>query len=174
MNRRDDILLVDGYNIIGAWPMLEKLKEYDLEEARDKLLDLLADYQGFTGMQVYVVFDAHQVPGLGATYRHHKLTIVYTKEKETADECIERLCSELFVRRRNIYVATSDLVEQHVAFGKGALRVSARELLIDIGQNRKNIEKSLREDKPGTRNPVDGIVSLEVRSQLEKLRRGEK
>ncbi|KRE44365.1 NYN domain-containing protein [Paenibacillus sp. Soil522] len=174
MNRRDDILLVDGYNMIGAWPVLEKLKEYDLEEARDKLLDLLADYQGFTGMQVHVVFDAHQVPGLGATYRHHKLTIVYTKEKETADECIERLCSELFVRRRNIYVATSDLVEQHVAFGKGALRVSARELLIDIGQNRKNIEKSLREDKPGTRNSVDGIVSLEVRSQLEKLRRGEK
>lgn len=174
MNRRDDILLVDGYNIIGAWPVLEKLKEYDLEEARDKLMDLLADYQGFTGMQVYVVFDAHQVPGLGATYRHHKLMIVYTKEKETADECIERLCSELYVRRRNIYVATSDLVEQHVAFGKGALRVSARELLIDIGQNRKNIEQSLREDKPGQRNSVDGIVSLEVRSQLEKLRRGEK
>lgn len=174
MNRRDDILLVDGYNMIGAWPVLEKLKEHDLEEARDKLLDLLADYQGFTGMQVYVIFDAHQVPGLGATYRHHKLTIVYTKEKETADECIERLCSELHVRRRNIYVATSDLVEQHVAFGKGALRVSARELLIDIGQNRKNIEQSLREDKPGKRNTVDGIVSLEIRSQLERLRRGEK
>jgi predicted RNA-binding protein with PIN domain len=174
MNRRDDILLVDGYNVIGAWPVLEKLKEYALEEARDKLLDMLADYQGFTGMQVYVVFDAHQVPGLGATYRHHKLMIVYTKEKETADECIERLCSELFVRRRNIYVATSDLVEQHVAFGKGALRVSARELLIDINQNRKNIEQSLREDKPGKRNTVDGIVSLEVRSKLEKLRRGEK
>ncbi|MGG1635932.1 NYN domain-containing protein [Paenibacillus sp. MCAF9] len=174
MNRRDDILLVDGYNIIGAWPVLEKLKEHDLEEARDKLLDLMADYQGFTGMKVYVVFDAHQVPGLGATYRHHRLTIVYTKEKETADECIERLCSELFLRRRNIYVATSDLVEQHVAFGKGALRVSARELLIDIGQNRKNIEQTLREEQPGKRNSVDGRISLEVRSQLEKLRRGEK
>ncbi|WP_141503789.1 NYN domain-containing protein [Paenibacillus luteus] len=174
MNRRDDILLVDGYNMIGAWPVLEKLKEYDLEEARDKLLDMLADYQGFTGMQVFVVFDAHQVPGIGATYRQHKLTIVYTKEKETADECIERLCSELFVRRRNIYVATSDLVEQHVAFGKGALRVSARELLIDIGQNKRNIEQSLREDKPGKRNSVDGIVSLEIRSKLERLRRGEK
>lgn len=154
--------------------VLEKLKEHDLEEARDKLLDLMADYQGFTGMKVYVVFDAHQVPGLGATYRHHRLTIVYTKEKETADECIERLCSELFLRRRNIYVATSDLVEQHVAFGKGALRVSARELLIDIGQNRKNIEQTLREEQPGKRNSVDGRISLEVRSQLEKLRRGEK
>lgn len=160
--------------MIGAWPVLEKLKEHHLEDARDKLLDMLADYQGFTGMQVYVIFDAHQVPGLGATYKQHKLTIVYTKEKETADECIERLCSELFARRRNIYVATSDLVEQHVAFGKGALRVSARELLIDIGQNRKNIEETLREDRPGKRNSVDGIISLEIRSQLERIRRGGK
>lgn len=174
MNRRDDILLVDGYNIIGAWPVLERLKEHGLEEARDKLLDMMADYQGFTGMQVYVIFDAHQVPGLGATYRHHKLMIVYTKEKETADECIERLCSELYVRRRNIYVATSDLVEQHVAFGKGALRISARELLIDIGQNRKEIEQTLRDDRPGKRNTVDGIISRDVLNQLEKLRRGEK
>ncbi|MOA41647.1 YacP-like NYN domain protein [compost metagenome] len=78
------------------------------------------------------------------------------------------------MRRRNIYVATSDLVEQHVTFGKGALRVSARELLIDIEQNRKNIEQTLREDKPVKRNTLDGIVSLEIRTQLERLRRGEK
>lgn len=96
MKRRDDILLVDGYNMIGAWPVLEKLKAIDLEEARDKLLDMLADYQGFTGMAVYIIFDAHQVPGLGATFKHHKLTIVYTKEKETADECIERMVVELY------------------------------------------------------------------------------
>ncbi|MGO4111411.1 NYN domain-containing protein [Paenibacillus sp. YAF4_2] len=176
MNRRNDILLVDGYNMIGAWPVLEKLKEIDLEEARDKLLDMMADYQGFSGMTVYVVFDAHQVPGLGATYRHHKLTIVYTKEKETADECIERLVSELMARRRNVFVATSDLVEQHVAFGKGALRLSARELLIDINQNRKQIEHTLREreSSPGKRNTLDGNLSLEVRTQLERLRRGDK
>ncbi len=174
MNRRDDIVLVDGYNMIGAWPMLEKLKEHDLEDARDRLLDMLADYQGFTGMQVFVIFDAHQVPGLGATFKQHKLTVVYTKEKETADECIERLCSELFARRRSIYVATSDLVEQHVAFGKGALRLSARELLIDITQNRKDIDQALRKDKPISRNSVDNRISLDVRSQLEKLRRGEK
>lgn len=167
-------MLVDGYNMIGAWPMLEKLKEHELEDARDKLLDMLADYQGFTGMKIYVVFDAYYVPGLGATYKQHKLTIVYTKEKETADECIERLCEELYSRRRNIYVATSDMTEQHVVFGKGALRLSARELLVDIGQNRKEIEQTLKEEKPIKRNSVDGMISLEIRSQLERLRRGEK
>lgn len=174
MNRRDDVLLVDGYNMIGAWPELEKLKERDLEDARDKLLDMLADYQGFTGMQVYVIFDAHQVPGLGKTFKQNKLTIVYTKEKETADECIERLCNELIARRRNLYVATSDMVEQHVAFGKGALRISARELLIDIGQNRKQIEQTIKEEKPVKRNSLDQNISLDVWSKLERLRRGGK
>lgn len=174
MSRNSDVLLVDGYNMIGAWPELEKLKEQDLEDARDKLLDMLADYQGFTGMQVFVVFDAHQVPGLGATFKQHKLTIVYTKEKETADECIERLCSELIARRRNLYVATSDLVEQHVAFGKGALRISARELLIDIGQNRKQIDRSIREEQSAKRNTLDQNIGLDVWSKLERLRRGEK
>ncbi|MHA7967186.1 NYN domain-containing protein [Paenibacillus sp. CAU 1782] len=176
MARKNDVLLVDGYNIIGAWPELERLKEQDLEDARDRLLDMLADYQGFTGMQIYVIFDAHQVPGLGATYKQHKLIIVYTREKETADECIERLCSELISRRRDVYVATSDLVEQHVAFGKGALRVSARELYIDITQNVKIIRDSIREgvERPGKRNPLDENISLDVWSKLERLRRGDK
>lgn len=169
---RGDILLVDGYNMIGAWPELERLKETNFEEARDRLLDKLADYQGFTGLTTYVVFDAHQVPGLGATFKQHKLTVIYTKEKETADSCIERLVNELARRGRNIYVATSDLVEQHVAFGQGALRISARELLIDIDQNRKAIDTSVRGEPLVKRNPLDGVLSLDVKSKLERLRRG--
>lgn len=169
-----DLLLVDGYNIIGAWPELERLKELDLEDARDRLLDLLANYQGFSGMQVYVVFDAHQVPGRGASFKQHKLQVIFTKEKETADECIERLVSDLTKRGRNIYVATSDLVEQHVAFGRGALRVSARELLIDVEQSSKAIERQVKGTPPVKRNPLDGILDLDIRLKLEQLRRGKK
>ncbi|EFM11511.1 protein of unknown function DUF901 [Paenibacillus curdlanolyticus YK9] len=175
MSRRGDVLLVDGYNVIGAWPVLQRLRDHDLEDARDALLDMLADYQGFTGMHVYVVFDAHQVPGLGAKYKQHEMVVVYTKEKETADECIERLVVELTMRGRNIYVATSDMTEQHVAFGKGALRLSARELLIDIGQKQKQIQATLKEAeiRPVKRNTVDGSLTLDVRARLEKWRRGD-
>lgn len=173
MNRKD-VLLVDGYNVIGAWPLLQRLRDEELEDARDALLDKLADYQGFTGMLVYVIFDAHQVPGLGAKFKQHSLHVVYTKEKETADECIERLVAELTLRGRDIYVATSDLTEQHVAFGKGALRVSARELLVDIEQKRKLIRATIREsdERPRKRNTVDGTLPLDVREQLEQWRRG--
>lgn len=173
MRRRDDVLLVDGYNMIGAWPELEALKQQGLEEARDRLLDLLADYRGFTGLIVYVIFDAHQVAGLGGTYKQNNLIVVYTKGKETADECIERLAGQLAMRGRNIYVATSDLVEQHVAFGKGALRLSARELMREVKENRKQIGTVIRAETPGKRNSLDSHMDLDTKAKLERMRRGE-
>lgn len=174
INRRNDVLLVDGYNMIGAWPELARLKDIGLEEARDELVHMLADYQGFTGMQVYIIFDAHQMRGTGATYNQHKLTVVYTKEKETADECIERICGEWTSRRRNVYVATSDMTEQHVIFGQGALRMSARELLIEIKQNHKEIKQTITNPTTKKRHSIDARVTDEVWQKLERLRRGNK
>jgi len=172
INRRNDVLLVDGYNMIGAWPELARMKDIGLEEARDQLLNMLADYQGFTGMNVFVIFDAHQMSGLGATYKHYQITVIYTKEKETADECIERLCAEWTSRRRNVFVATSDMMEQHVAFGQGALRMSARELLIEIKQNHKEIKQNITDHTTVKRNSLDNRLKSEVWLKLEELRRG--
>lgn len=59
-----DILLVDGYNMIGAWPRPQHLKENSFEEARDILIQHLAEYQAYTGYRVIVVFDAHMVKGI--------------------------------------------------------------------------------------------------------------
>ena len=60
-----DILLVDGYNIIGAWPELRELKNKDLAAARDRLVEKMAEYQGFSGYKVIIVFDAYDVQGIG-------------------------------------------------------------------------------------------------------------
>ncbi|MBD8842297.1 NYN domain-containing protein [Paenibacillus sp. CFBP 13594] len=167
-----DVLLVDGYNMIGDWPELTKLAESGLEEARNRLLFRLADYQAFSGRRVIVVFDAYLVPGLGKSFTQSKVQIYFTKEKETADECIERLVRELSMRRRQIYVATSDMVEQHVIFGQGALRVSARELLIEVEQNEKDLKKRLEEDQAKTtRNTLGGKLSPDVLKEFERWRR---
>ncbi|KAA8756866.1 NYN domain-containing protein [Paenibacillus sp. UASWS1643] len=167
-----DVLLVDGYNMIGDWPELTKLAESGLEEARNRLLFRLADYQAFSGRRVIVVFDAYLVPGLGKSFTQSKVQIYFTKEKETADECIERLVRELSMRRRQIYVATSDMVEQHVIFGQGALRVSARELLIEVEQNEKELKKRLEEDQAKTtRNTLRGKLSPDVLKEFERWRR---
>lgn len=172
MLRREDVLFVDGYNMIGAWPELAALKKESLEDARERLLDMLSDFQGYAGLTVIVVFDAFRVPGLGSTVRHRRLQIVYTRERETADECIERLVGEWTSVRRNLYVATSDMVEQHVAFGRGALRLSARELKLAVDQSRREIQSTIRAEPPPKRNPLGGAVSGDIRNKLEKMRRG--
>ena len=136
-----NILLVDGYNIIGAWPELRELKERDLAAARDRLIELMAEYQAFTGCRVIIVFDAYYVQGISRKYKNHKVEVIFTRENETADERIEKMASELNNIKTQIQVATSDHTEQWVVFGQGALRKSARELLIEMNQIRGEITK---------------------------------
>ncbi|MCM3002256.1 NYN domain-containing protein [Paenibacillus cellulositrophicus] len=167
-----DVLLVDGYNMIGGWPSLAELSQISMQEARDELLARLADYQAFSGRKVIAVFDAYRVPGLGKSFSQSKVQVYFTKEKETADECIERLVGELTRRSRQIYVATSDLIEQHVIFARGALRVSARELLIEVENSEQMIQKRIKEDQVrSTRNTLDSKLSPDIREIFERWRR---
>jgi predicted RNA-binding protein with PIN domain len=168
----DEYLIVDGYNIIGAWPELRELKNINLEQARDRLIEILADYQAYSGYKTILVFDAHQVPGLGGKYEQNKLNILYTKEKETADECIERLVKEKSGRRTRVIVATSDFVEQHVIFGAGALRRSARELLLDVQESHGEIQKRIVYKGKKAGNTFDSKLNDELKDVLEKWRRG--
>ncbi|WP_199616590.1 NYN domain-containing protein [Paenibacillus alkalitolerans] len=169
----DEILIVDGYNVIGAWPKLRGLRDRDLDGARNLLIESIADYQGYSGTRCIIVFDAYNVPGLGRQYRLRNVEVYYTKEKETADECIERLVKELSRRRRQIYVATSDLTEQNVAFGSGALRVSARELLLRIQESEKEISDTIRDKPVSERNTFDKFLTGELRSVFEQWRKGQ-
>ncbi len=157
--------------MIGAWQELRELADYSLEDARDRLSELLANYQGHSGKKVILVFDAHQVPGAGAHERNGGLAIIYTKEKETADECIERLVGELSGRRTIVQVATSDSVEQHVTFGRGALRISARELYLAVKEGQQMIRKRLSDPRPRN-SSIDSKLSEEMKMKMEKWRRG--
>jgi uncharacterized protein len=167
------ILLVDGYNIIGAWSELRKLKEIKLLDARDRLIELMAEYKAYTGIRVIVVFDAHLVPGIENKKKQYNVEVIYTRKNEIADERIEKLTKELSSRRSQIYVATSDLTEQRVIFGQGALRKSARELEIEMLSISSKITKkvkSIQDDKPTSNIPL----TPEVAEIFEKWRRGMK
>ncbi|MBB5175003.1 hypothetical protein HNQ41_003228 [Texcoconibacillus texcoconensis] len=164
-------MFVDGYNIIGDWPELKARREDDLESARDILIEKMAEYQAYTGIQVSIIFDAHMVPGLGKNFNDYRLEIIYTKEKETADERIEKLVKEHKRVDTQIYVATSDFLEQRVIFASGALRKSARELRREM----ESIEKGIAQEVEKTKNysnkaklPITG----EIAEIFEKWRRG--
>ena len=124
----EEILVIDGYNIIFAWEDLKEMSNLNLESARDMLIDILRNYQGYTGKKILVIFDAYKNPGsIGHKEKWDDLEVVYTKENETADQYIEKFVLEN-VKKYRITVATSDGLEQLLIFGQGALRMPAREL----------------------------------------------
>lgn len=124
----EEYLLVDGYNIIFAWPELRELAQINLDSARDKLMDILCNYQGYQGCRLILVYDAYKVKGNpGSVMKYHNIEVVYTKEAETADQYIERTTHELGAKpqKYRVTVATSDALEQMIIWGNGAVRMSA-------------------------------------------------
>lgn len=168
-----DVLVVDGYNVIGAWDELNKLQQRDMEQARKRLIELLEEYQAYTGNRVIVVFDALYVKGMESRQSMNKVEVIYTKEDETADECIERQVKSLKNVKNQVYVATSDYLEQRTIFSRGALRISARELQMEIENLEGNIYEEL--DKQHRERPTMKIpINREVKEMFEKWRRGDK
>lgn len=121
-----EFLLVDGYNIIFAWEELKKLAQEDLNAARELLVEMMCNYQGYKGCGLILVFDAYKVPNNpGSVEKRGNIYVVYTKHAETADMYIEKVTYEIG-KRYKVRVATSDGMEQLIILGNGALRVSAR------------------------------------------------
>lgn len=165
-----EYLLVDGYNIIFAWDDLRDLANDNLEAARVKLADILCNYQGYKKNEVILVFDGHKSKGnLGSIIHYHNIDIVYTKEAETADQFIEAVTQQM-ARKCQIRVATSDALEQIIILGKGASRVTARELKIEIDIVNKNIRETYNAKSDRRRNSLIDNLSPEMAALLEKMR----
>ena len=120
-----EYVLVDGYNIIFAWDDLKAIASENLDAARQILMDIMCNYQGFTNCVLILVFDAYRVQGNpGVVTKYHNIHVVYTKEAETADTYIEKATYEI-AKRKRVRVATSDRVEQLIILGHGAQALSA-------------------------------------------------
>lgn len=136
-----EYLLVDGYNIIFAWEELAELAKTDLDAARHRLIQILCNYQGYRRCELILVFDAYKVKGNpGSIERHHGISVVYTKEVETADMYIEKVTHTL-AKEHRVRVATSDGLEQIIILGHGAIRVPTRQFQEEVRQ----VEEAIRE-----------------------------
>ena len=140
---KEDYLLVDGYNIIFAWGRLKNAANENLDLARSKLTNILCNYAGFHSCNVILVFDAYKVKGNhGEVEKMNNISVVYTKEAETADTYIERVTHELS-REYNVRVATSDNIEQLIILGNGAYRISADTFLKEVEATERAIKEFL-------------------------------
>ena len=138
----EEFLIVDGYNIIFAWDELKELSKLNIDSAKDKLKDMLANYQGYKNCRVMVVFDGYRVKGNpGSTEKYFNLEVIHTKQDETADMYIERMVHQV-VDKHKVIVATNDNLEQLTILSQGALRMSA----LSLKQELERVEReSLRE-----------------------------
>ena len=138
---RQSALIVDGYNIIFAWDELAALAQEDMDAARRKLCDILSSYAGFKKCYLVLVFDGYKVKGnLGEKQRFHNIQLVYTKENQSADAYIEALADQIG-NNYAVKVATSDALVQLSSLRSGVLRMSARELWLEVEQARKEMAK---------------------------------
>ena len=168
-----EYLLVDGYNIIFAWEDLKELAAVNIDGAREKLMDILCNYQGFKKCTLILVFDAYKVKGNpGSVETYHNIHVVYTKEAETADQYIEKTVHEIG-RKYRVTVATSDQLEQVIILGQGGRRMSARELLEDVIEVRQQIRETAREKRSSEKNYLFDHLDEETAARMERIRLGE-
>ena len=163
-DRGPEYLLVDGYNIVFAWDELKEVARENLDAARQMLMDILSNYQGFKKNVVILVFDAYKVPrSVQDVTRYHNIYVVYTKEAETADAYIERATYEIG-RHHRVRVATSDGAEQLIILGHGALRLSASTFRAEVEQVTGQIAAILKANNRAA-------PSKAVAAALEKAKR---
>ncbi|MDB9525534.1 NYN domain-containing protein [Oscillatoria sp. CS-180] len=160
------LLFVDGYNIIGAWPQLSRIRDVEsLGLARDRLIEEITNYSAYQGFKARIVFDAYNQKqrGLKDTVTQD-VSIHYTDFGQTADTCIERWCAELQrdVRYFNlrVIVATSDQAHRHTVTGYGAEWMSAHRLALDM-------EQAVRQGRSHQRSKAAGKKSKRSRTVLK-------
>lgn len=169
---KKEYLLVDGYNIIFAWEELNELAKASIDAARNKLMDILSNYQGFIGCTLILVFDAYKVKGnQGEVQKYHNIYVVYTKEAETADQYIEKTTHEIG-RKYKVTVATSDALEQVIVMGQGAYRISARDFYEEVERTEKQIREINERERGEKRNYLLDYARKEDAREMEKVRLG--
>ena len=138
---KQSAIIVDGYNIIFAWEELAEQAKHDLDAARRRLCDILSSFAGFKKCYLVLVFDGWKVKGNpGEKEQFHNIQVVYTKENQTADAYIEALADQIG-RNYAVRVATSDALVQISSLRSGVLRMSARELKLEVEAARKEMQK---------------------------------
>lgn len=175
------LLLVDGYNIIGAWPCLQKIRDrHGLEPARQELVEKMINYAAHQDYKTRIVFDAHyqKTPSSQKEYTP-LLSVYFTAFSQTADTYIEKVCAafardlEPFPPR--LIVATSDRAQRLTVVGYGALWLSAQKLEREIELSQSHVRR--QQQKSGKRSQGRFLVNsldTKVQEQLAQWLHGQK
>lgn len=170
-------LIVDGYNVIHAWPRLKRaLSERGLEDARRLLVHALAGYAARTGDDVTVVFDAHARVAINEPNDViDGVSVVYGTKTASADHIIERLANEASRRGMNVdvTVVTDDRLQRSMVGAMGVPSISAAMFEADVTRAASATAHGLRAKREtATTDRIEHQLPADVARRLEALRRG--
>ena len=173
-----EYILVDGYNVINSWQELFSVGEESLVDLRDKLIDLLADFQGYKDCELILVFDGHHVRGnSGEEQQIGRMRIVYTKENYSADNYIERFVHLYAKQDCTIRVVTGDSLEQKIVLFGGGLRISPKEFWVEINSiktdTKEIVKNQLGRERRKSINSILSNADENTIDTLEKIRRSD-
>jgi len=165
---REEYLIVDGYNIIFAWPELKDIAKDNMDGARTRLLDLLSKYQGMRKCHVIAVFDAYRVQrNHEDVFDYDNVHVVFTKEAQTADEYIEKFTHDNR-KKYDITVATSDNLQQIIILGAGCSVLSAADLKAEIESLDESISKAWQDRQVRHRNYLRDLLPDEMKKRMKE------
>ena len=165
-------VFVDGYNVVNSWDILKKEKSVSLESARQKLIDILDNYGAINGCKVILVFDGYKVAGnRESKYEYNKnLMVIFTKDGVTADAYIEKEVNHIG-RKYEVYVVTSDSLEQQTIFQRGAVRISSIEFYNLVFKTNEDIKNNYKKVNLNDKNVLLDNIDDDVLKKLEAMRR---
>ena len=166
-------VFVDGYNVVNSWDILKKEKSVSLESARQKLIDILDNYGAINGCKVILVFDGYKVAGnRESKYEYNKnLVVIFTKDGVTADAYIEKEVNHIG-RKYEVYVVTSDSLEQQTIFQRGAVRISSIEFYNMVFDTSEDIKRSSKKVSTSHKSTIQDNIDEDILKKLEAIRRG--
>ena len=171
------VLLVDGYNVIGAWSYLKKTRDRNgLEAARQELVEALINYSAFQGYETQVVFDAHsQNTPTCSEALTTLLSVCYTDFGQTADTYIEKFCASFRFKishpRERLIVATSDRAQQMTVVGYGAEWMSSQQLATDIEFTARRVRRQNRPQKHSRGRFLFNSLDAQAQQRLTQWRK---
>jgi predicted RNA-binding protein with PIN domain len=137
-------LVVDGYNVVHAWPELKALLRHSLEDARDRLIERMAVYAQVTQTEVTIVFDAHRTTATTSAEEWQSgIRVVFTRKGQSADHAIERIAYAAAGGGDPLTVATSDRFEADMVRGMGGAVISSPELERRVIEAEKDLSRSV-------------------------------
>ena len=166
------IIFIDGYNVLNSWPSLKGDKNDSFDGRRLKLVNILHNYGSYHDCKVILVFDGYKVSGNIENKEevNKNLSIIFTKDGETADSYIEKQVNALG-RKHEIVVVTSDSLEQQTIFQRGAVRMSSLEFYNEVLRIEKSIKNKADKNRISQKNIISDNIDDRIVKILEEIRR---